>query len=101
MHRNELAHWFLAEQNFNKMTLKREKQVIRELYTMSLDLYRAYRMSYALFTEGEYDADEHNQTDPQMLRKMMLSDAPQEVLKQFHDAHPEKSNRRHATRKKR
>ena len=82
-YRNELAHWFLAEQNFDKMSSRKEKEILRELYEMSLGLYRAYELSSALYNHAEYNADEHNGTDQQALRKMMLADAHEEILKQL------------------
>lgn len=82
-HRNELAHWFLTAQNFSKLTSEDEKEVLLELLTMTLDLYKACQISNAFANGVEYDADEHQQTDPQVLRKLMLNDAHEEITRQL------------------
>lgn len=82
-HRNDLAYWFLAEQNFEKMTPKQEKGVVRELHTMALDLYKAMQISRALCTQTEYHADQRDKIDRQMLKELMLQDAHKELLRQF------------------
>jgi hypothetical protein len=82
-HRNDLAYWFLAEQDFEKMTPKQERGVIRELHAMALDLYKALQISRALCTQTEYHADQRDKIDRQILKELMLEDAHKELLRQL------------------
>ncbi len=52
-HRNKLAHCFLAEQNFDTMTKRREANLIRQLRELYLDLYLAFYVSRLILKQAE------------------------------------------------
>jgi len=84
-HRNKLAHSFLAEHNFEGMNEEAEKKLLHQLYTMTLDLWEAFRISKAVREQAEYFADEN-----------------QEILSELfvEETKYENPNRHYATRKR-
>jgi hypothetical protein len=46
-HRNRLAHNFLSEHHFDNLTASQEQSIVRQIYSMTADLYVAVRASRA------------------------------------------------------
>ena len=56
-HRNKLAHSFLSDQDFSRMTKEEESQLVKSLQQMEDDLYKAMRFSKAFRNLIETEAD--------------------------------------------
>jgi hypothetical protein len=69
-HRNKLAHFFLAEQNFNEMTKQKEMSLIRRLHEMTMDLYQALLISRSVRNQVERLAEESHTRLQAMFREI-------------------------------
>ena len=85
-HRNELAHRFLAQQNFGVMTKKDEAKIIDRLREMSIELYQALRITGSLRAQAERLSDEEH--------KKML-----DIFGEFVGADYDDPDRRYSARK--
>ena len=56
-HRNRLAHSFLSEHDFDHVTAAQEQLIVRQLYSMTADLYVALRASRAFRANVERRSD--------------------------------------------
>jgi hypothetical protein len=56
-HRNRLAHSFLAEHDFDHLTAAQEQLIIRQIYSMTGDLYNALHASRAFRASVEQRSD--------------------------------------------
>ncbi len=86
-HRNRLAHSFLTEHNFDQMSSEQERSIIRDLHSMTADLYSALLMSCAIRARVERDSDTDHES---MKRTMAVLGVPNyENLKRKY-VHPKK-----------
>jgi hypothetical protein len=61
-HRNRLAHTYLMEHDLHRdMTQEAEQAIIRELHTMTMDLYAALVISQAIRDRVEHESDRREQ----------------------------------------
>ena len=61
-HRNRLAHSYLMEHEFHPdMTQEDEQSIIRELHSMTADLYAALVISQAVRDRAEHESDRREQ----------------------------------------
>ena len=56
-HRNRLAHSFLSDHDFDHLTAAKEQSIIRNIYSMTADLYGALRVSRAFRAHVERRSD--------------------------------------------
>jgi len=56
-HRNRLAHSFLSEHDFDHLSAAQEQSIIKDLYSMTADLYGALRVSRTFRAHVEQRSD--------------------------------------------
>jgi hypothetical protein len=66
-HRNELAHRYLAKQDFDSLTQTREDEIVRELELMAVRLSHALTLTDSILAQLEKRSDEENRRMNQLL----------------------------------
>ncbi len=66
-HRNELAHRYLAKQDFESLTQTREDEIVRELELMAIRLSHAFTLTGNVLAQLEARSDEKNKRMNQLL----------------------------------
>jgi hypothetical protein len=73
-HRNSLAHSFLADHTFEHLTPAKEKEIIRRIQRMALNIYKALCFSKILRAQVEAMSDQEHDQNRAIMKKIGSSD---------------------------
>jgi hypothetical protein len=69
-HRNSLAHSFLADHTFEDLTPAKEKEIIRRIQLMALNIYNALSFSKILRAQVEAMSDQEHEQNRAIMTKL-------------------------------